>query len=110
MAEVIGVIAEDLLAGMNMEILVIVAKTNRKLRGVKKIVELRQRRDTMAMHKATLDRRQRLRALCCGAFTHAELVRNNQGGPESLPNRTCAGESADDNGTHAVQRPNNPTT
>ena len=102
MAEVAGVISAGLLIGSHTELRVPVAKTNRKVRGIKKIVELGRRRDTMAVHKATMDRRQRLHALRRGASTHAELVRNGQGGGESLPGRTCAGENADDTGTRAV--------
>jgi hypothetical protein len=97
MAEVAAVIAADLLASVwHNKLLVPVTATNRKLRGVKKIVELTRRHYTVAVYKAMLDRRQRLRKLCLNASTRAELVQNGWGGPASLPVRPCTGRSTDD--------------
>ena len=62
-----------------------VARTNRKLRGVMKIVELLRRRDAEAVCKDMLDRHERLRELCRSASTHAELVRDDLDGPRVCP-------------------------
>jgi hypothetical protein len=108
MAEVTDIITVDRVK--EMELLGLVAKNNRNLRGVKKIMELRRRRDTMAIRKVTLDRQQRLRALCRGASSHAGLVRNTQGRPESPPGGTYTGTSTHDAETRTIRRPGNPTT
>ena len=98
MKEVAEVVAADSLS----DIKAFVARTNRKLREVKKIVELVRRRDVGAVQSATSDRRQRLRARCRGASAHAKLARNGRGGPESLPGRKRAGTCADDARSRAV--------
>jgi len=98
MTEVAEAIAADSLSGIN----AFVARTNRELRDVKKVVELVRRRDVVAVQSATSDRRQRLRALYRGASTHAKLARNGRGGPKRLPGRKRAGTCADDAGSRAV--------
>ena len=85
-------------------------RTHRKLRGVMKIVALLRRRDTEAVRKNTVDKRERLRELFRGASAHTVSLRNGLDAPETLPGRTCNGESADGNGTRVVCLPNNPTT
>ena len=103
MEEVKDIIVADLLIGAwHDDLLVPVAATNRKLRGVKKIVELTRRHDTVAVHEAMSDRRQHLRKLCLDASTRAELVRNSRGGLESPPDRPHTGKSIDDVGTSTV--------
>ena len=102
MSEVADVITADFLTvSWHLELLVPVVATNCKLRGIQKIVELVRRHYKVEVHKAILDRCQRLYKLYLDMSTRAEVVRN-RGRPKSMPERPCAGRSTDNIGTRVV--------